>query len=338
MRKVVVLLTMLVSLTFAQNPVSKVICPANPSTTLQIVMTAISTIYNVFPIKIGSMTIMNWNGLEDIDLGSAPICICMKPFPRVGINISLWEPIAIVEPVKVPWCSPTLGMQVPVPVNAQALGADSSKTADGGANTELRSLQVHYYRFLPWALLELFMDFVCLEARAPWDIAYMTELDPLWQNDILASIIGPEAFLVANPVAQLACMADAVASSLGFPIDVLFWCGGSWGSLFPMSENAGGLDSTQSSGLMVARMLFKLHRELILWGSFGQQALCGYYPMPLMRKSQYNIYPIYPILYPKRFPIGRSSFILWGLEKEIPGVNRHVWAWMVYRKRDCCAF
>jgi len=321
------------------NPAAKAVCRAGPDTSLTIIVTIIGTAYNAFPISIGGVKFNFWFSLEDIGgVGDLPICFCFTPFPRVGIKIGIWEGIAIMEPVRIPWCTPTLplpgGLVGKVPFNAQAIGgANSDDQKDG----ELRSFQVHYYKALPWALIGLFLDFICLEAGNPFDLAYMTELDPLWQSDILASILGPEATLVANPIAQAACAIDAITSTVGFPLDPLFWCMGAWGSMYPMSESI-PLDNVQANAGVVARMLFKLHRELILWGSFGKAGLCGRYPMPIMFKSQYSIYPLWPILYPKRFPIGRHAFLIWGWGKNVPVLNQLNNVWMVYRKRDCCAF
>ena len=342
------LFLVLVSFSFATVPaggtgtaggeVSKVICRAGPETSMKIVLTSIATVYNVFPISIGPMKFSFFKDLEDLDLSMAPICFCGKPIPRIGIKIGLWEPIAIMEPARIPWCTPTLpipgGLTGKIPFNAFAIGQVSSNDED---NSKLRTLQMHYYRYLPWALLELFMDFVCLETRNPFDIAYLTELDPLWQNDMLATILGPEAVLFANPIAQMACAIDAIASTVGFPLDPLFWCMGAWGSMYPMSESI-PIDDVQSAAGLITRMLYKLHRELILWGSFGKAGLCGRYPMPIMRKRQYSIFPIYPIVHPKRFPIGRHSFVLWGWGQNVPVLNQYNQAWMIYRKRDCCAF
>jgi len=323
------------------NPAAKAVCRAGPDTSLTIIVTIIGTAYNAFPISIGGVNFNFWFNLEDISnaLGSnIPFCVCYTPFPRFGIKIGIWEGIAIMEPVRIPWCTPTLpipgGLVGKVLFNAQAVGGANSDDQKEG---ELRSFQVHYYKALPWALIGLFLDFVCLEIGNPFDLAYMTELDPLWQSDILASILGPEATLVANPIAQAACAIDAITSTVGFPLDPLFWCMGAWGSMYPMSESI-PLDNVQANAGVVARMLFKLHRELILWGSFGKAGLCGRYPMPIMFKSQYSIYPLWPILYPKRFPIGRHAFLIWGWGKNIPVLNQLNNVWMVYRKRDCCAF
>ena len=323
------------------NPAAKAVCRAGPDTSLTIIVTIIGTAYNAFPITIGGSEFNFWFNLEDISnaLGSnIPFCVCYTPFPRFGIKIGIWEGIAIMEPVRIPWCTPTLpipgGLVGKVFFNAQAVGGANSDDQKEG---ELRSFQVHYYKALPWALIGLFLDFICLEIGNPFDLAYMTELDPLWQSDILASILGPEATLVANPIAQAACAIDAITSTAGFPLDPLFWCMGAWGSMYPMSESI-PLDNVQANAGVVARMLFKLHRELILWGSFGKAGLCGRYPMPIMFKSQYSIYPLWPILYPKRFPIGRHAFVIWGWGKNIPVLNQLNNVWMVYRKRDCCAF
>jgi conjugal transfer pilus assembly protein TraU len=339
-RKIVsVLLVFLILVQSVPANATTRVCKAGPDTSLKILLTIIGTAYNAFPITIGGVKLNFWPGLEDIsNVGFLPICTCYTPFPRVGIKIGLWEPMAVMEPVRIPWCTPTLpipgGLTGKIPFNAKAIGAANSDDQKDG---ELRSFQVHYYRFLTWALLGMFLDFVCLEAHNPFDLAYMTELDPLWQSDILASLLGPEAILFANPIAQSACAIDAMAATAGFPLDPLFWCMGAWGSMYPMSGSI-PLDNIQASAGVVARMLFKLHRQLILWGSFGKAGLCGRYPMPIMFKSQYSIYPIWPILHPKRFPIGRHAFVQWGWNKNVPVLNQLNTVWMVYRKRDCCAF
>ena len=46
--------------------------------------------------------------------------------------------------------------------------------------------------------------FLCFEA-ASFDIAYITEIDPLWNDDTLTTLINPEVALFANPIAVAAC-------------------------------------------------------------------------------------------------------------------------------------
>jgi hypothetical protein len=59
--------------------------------------------------------------------------------------------------------------------------------------------------------------------------------------------------------------------------------------------------------------------------------------MPIWRKSQYGLFPVYPIVFPKRQPVGRSS-VMWGVTFNIPVKQRLISTFAVYRKRDCCAF
>ncbi len=284
----------------------------------------------VFPIKIGGVTVASF-GQEDTDtVGVNPICLCSDPLPRIGIPVSFWEPVRILEVVRDPYCFPSLG------------GVDLSSTIQGfGTNSGTQATdehhafyQVHYYVYPLFNLLELIMDFACLETNG-FDLGYLTELDPLWNSPELATLLTPEAFLFANPASIAVCSADCAAATAGFPLDVLFWCSGCWGGFYPLNGalSAGNVSPQQASALMASRMLFKLHREGLLWGSVGGQGLCGNYPMLVMRKSQYKL----QLAYPKRgsvFPIGRSDYV-WGTGASYP-VAGEDFIYVVWRKRDCC--
>ena len=138
--------------------------------------------------------------------------------------------------------------------------------------------------------------------------------------------------------AQLACIPDSVSSQSGYPLDPLYWCFGSWNQTFPLTKATSGVTSPESAMGIASRTLFKLHRQFMLWGSIGSQGLCGKYPMPIMRKSQYAMYPVYPIMsHPVRIPIGRSG-MLWSVGQDVALANSHTWAIMIYRKRNCCVW
>ncbi|WP_181664457.1 TraU family protein, partial [Escherichia coli] len=62
-----------------------------------------------------------------------------------------------------------------------------------------------------------------------------SEIDPTWTDSSLTTILNPEAVIFANPIAQGACAADAIASAFNMPLDVLFWCAGSQGSMYPFN-------------------------------------------------------------------------------------------------------
>jgi len=284
----------------------------------------------VFPIKIGGVTVAGFGQEDTRTVSVNPVCVCSDPLPRVGIPVSFWEPVRLLEVVRQPYCFPSLG------------GLDLSTTIQGfGSNSETQETdehhafyQVHYYVYPLFYLLELVMNFACLETSG-YDLGYITELDPLWNSPELAALLTPEAFLFANPASIAVCAADCVAATAGFPLDVLFWCGGCWGGFYPLNGalSAGNASPQQASALVASRMLFKLHREGLLWGSVGDQGLCGYYPMPIMMKSQYKL----QLAYPKRgnvFPIGRSD-VAWGVGASFP-VAGEDFLYVVWRKRDCC--
>lgn len=336
------LISFLISFTFAYAGIeTKSQCKAATkgfNSAVQIAIRSITTLYNIFPIRIGNVKIASFKDLEDYsELSSMPICFCIRPpspIPVPGIKVSLWEPLSLIEVTSLPMCSPVFGMSIPLNVG---IGTSSVGSIDTENIHTLNTYQAHYIKYPVFKLLDLLLDFVCLENDGSIDYAYITELDPLWQNDSWSAILNPEVFLVANQIAQFACIADSIAASVGFPLDPLWWCFGSWGSAFPLTENVEGATNVEASANIASRTLLKLHRELLLWGSVGETGLCQLYPMPIMRKSQYGIFPIYPLVFPTRIPIGRTGH-LWAEGQDMPVENLHVWVWSVYRKRDCCAF
>jgi type-F conjugative transfer system pilin assembly protein TrbC len=62
----------------------------------------------------------------------------------------------------------------------------------------------------------------------------------------------------------------------------------------------------------------KLHRQGLLWGYYGREGLCGKYPMPIIRKSQYRISMTYPLPQTDRCqPLGATE-TLWQSGREYP--------------------
>ncbi|VDB02534.1 hypothetical protein BANRA_05466 [Klebsiella pneumoniae] len=125
-------------------------------------------------------------------------------------------------------------------------------------------------------MLDLFIKQTCnADGYMDLDIMYMSELDPTWNNDELAFFTNPEAAAVANPIAAAACTADAVSSTAGKPLKQLFWCAGSWGTLYPFSGNQnGGKGVIRDSSLLSTRVLAALHRRGLAWKTMGSEAMC----------------------------------------------------------------
>ena len=170
--------------------------------------------------------------MPDTDNPSSPICLCPKPplpAPVPGIAGGFWEPVRLVDVTKRPFCFVNVdGMEFDPGIDIG--GGDASKSDGKGGG----SWHVHWYIYPLIYWLELIVDFLCLEQMS-FDIFWITEIDPLWQDDALTFLLNPEAILFGNPIAQAACAADCVKSTTGLPFDSLFWCSGCQGGMYPLN-------------------------------------------------------------------------------------------------------
>jgi conjugal transfer pilus assembly protein TraU len=284
----------------------------------------------LFPIKMAGFTLAK--GGPDPAGVNKLLCACGKPIPRIGIPVSFWEPARLVDVTRTPYCLVNMGGISVANIGTRGRG-DIEEDPD--TVTKKSFYQVHWYTYPVVYWLELLIDFVCLETLSI-DLAYVTELDPLWNDDEKNSILNPEALLFGNVIAQAACAADCIAATANLPLDPLFWCGGCQGSLYPFTgtidHHTGGV---QASLLMVQRMIARLHREGLLWGYMGEAGLCGKYWMPFIRKSQYRTQMTYPVPNTKNcHPLGHTE-IFWGAGKEFPYKGSD-FGYLIWRKRDCC--
>ena len=286
----------------------------------------------LFPITIGSFEIVGGDN-PDTENPDIPVCMCpgkIIGLTQIGIAGGFWEPARLVDVTKRPYCFPSLG-GLKLDVGIKVGTGDASRSSGKGGG----SWHVHWYIYPLIYWLELLTDFACLE-QLNFDVAYITELDPLWQDDALTFILNPEAILFGNSIAQAACMADCAAATTGLPMDSLFWCGGCQGGMYPLNGRIQAhIGSVQSGLLAVERMTYKLHRELIAWGTSGSsnEEICAKYPMPIMKKSQYRAQLVVPV--PSDcYPFGRTTTI-YESGKEIP-ITGEDFGFLVWRKRNCC--
>jgi conjugal transfer pilus assembly protein TraU len=293
----------------------------------------------VFPVTIAGVVIKQGTSeelenLESMDETKKITCACKNKLGglTVGLATSFWEPARVAEIVKDPWCFPLLG-GIKIESEPVKQGGTAQTVAQSKANQYFA--QAHWYMFSVWNLLDLFMDVPCI-AWDGFDVAYMTEVDPLWQRDDLAMFIHPEVLLFANPIAQLSCIADSVASQIGKPIDQLFWCMGSWGGSYPMSGSTDKATIIEGATNLAGRMIYKLSREGLMWDPGVD--LCGAVLTPIWVKSHYKMHLMKPTR-TRIIPIGQSSLV-WGWGKDAFWGTRKGAAenydWMVFRKVKCC--
>jgi conjugal transfer pilus assembly protein TraU len=292
----------------------------------------------VFPIKLGPATIASGGG-ADVDTDANYLCACTSNgTATVGLNLSFWEPLRTAEIVRTPYCFPSLGgIEIDVGLRAASHGRTPSKSK---ASHRSSFYQVHWYQ-TPWLfVLEVLLDTTCLEQSA-WDVAYMTELDPLWDDPVTSFFLNPDAVLFANGAASAACSLDCTAATTSLPLETLYWCSGCQGGIFPLT---GWVQShihfPQAASLLTTRFLMKLHRSGLQWASYGKNGQCGPYLEPLMDKRVYRTQMVYPARTTAKadgkcaYPLGAST-ALWSSGKTWPMGGEDA-AFLIYRKRDCC--
>ncbi len=306
----------------------------------------------LFPVKIATtLTIPSPAGtLPDIDTNAAPVCSCGTGLNRrVGLNMSYWEPMRTAEIVQEPGCSPTLGgISLGNPLSRGAGGTAVAKAriegVKGGRHhrgmkptqRDLSFSHVHWF-MTPWLFItESLLDSSCLDA-APFDLAYLSELDPLWNDSIASFVLAPEASLFANPIAQTACITDCAAASLGLPINTLFWCAGCQGGLYPLTGFTSSLANPVARWhLLTERFATKLAREGLLWTQLGSAGQCGPAFQPILRKDSWR----FQVIYPQGMEPNRPCCRPWGRTVQrdlrvLPPAGSDG-AILLWGRKDCC--
>lgn len=288
----------------------------------------------MFPMNLGGASLLTMDQ-EDTENPGGFLCFCSSP-PTIGIKTSFWEPARRVDVTRTPYCFVSLG-GVSIDPGIRAPEGEVRLQAD---NTRQSSWQAHWYVDPILYYLEVILDNPCLETGG-FDVAYLTEIDPTWNDDELTMLLNPETFLFGNPIAQAACAGDCVLSSAGFGSNALFWCAGCNGSIYPFNGHVQAhVSLVQASSLVAQRMTAKLHREFLMWGTYGDDAMCGYYAQPVMDKTQYKYHMLYPVAQTEKIngrccqPFGRTSAV-WGAGRSFP-YSGEDFSYQIFRKRSCC--
>ncbi|MBF4180378.1 conjugal transfer pilus assembly protein TraU [Lelliottia nimipressuralis] len=284
----------------------------------------------IFPVTIGNVAVAS-GSQPDTANPSSPIQICpMGVFYRVGMAMGYWEPMALADVTRSPYCMVNLGG---FNLGVGSVGTGKGTQEDGDEPGAF--YHVHWYKYPLTYWLNIITSAGCLQG-GDLDIAYLSELDPMWNDSSLSVIINPEAVLFNNPIAQAACAADAAASLVHKPLDVLFWCAGSQGSMYPFTGYTSNEYSPLQSTLLVAeRMAFKLHREGLIMNSIGvDTAVCFEYPSPIIPKERwrYQMVNKHPDA-GQCHPVGRSV-MRWETGRNLPNDRRN-FGYLFWRKRNC---
>ncbi|WP_305045032.1 TraU family protein [Geoalkalibacter sp.] len=291
----------------------------------------------VFPLRIAGITVASGDGYSAPDAASSPICVCPMPPPlffRIGVPVSFNEPARLVETVKDPFYFPSFGFDIGSTGGyTKALGAATMHAAEGHQNS---FYQGHWFVFPIWGILGLLTDFLCVE-QGGIDLAFLTEILPTWQDDSLAAFLTPEVLLFANPVAQMACVADSVAANAWRPIDPMFWCIGSSGSAYPLNGHFSDHNNIQSAFGTANRLIYNMSRLLLLWDT-GMN-WCSPVITPIWIKSHYKLQRLRPTVQKRAWPVGTSAWMYqhFGNPPLGSGVgSADNFSFLLFRKRLCC--
>jgi len=231
----------------------------------------------------------------------------------------------------------SLGMQLDMGANMQKMGGNSGfDPADLSRST---FYWVHWYKYPVIYWLGLIINSGCAQGET-FDISYLGELDPTWDDDLFDFILNPESILFGNVLAQLVCAADAIVTTAGgLPIDALFWCAGSQGSMYPNTGNTVHTFSEVSNGVLASeRINFKLHRVGAIPETRGVWPLmCYQYYDPILPKSRYRYQYTGVISEPYMCHVYGASTNFWDAGKNNPATGENI-GLLHWRKRNCCYY
>lgn len=294
----------------------------------------------IFPIRVAGVSITP--GERPDESSDLSFCMCKDNLgiPMPGIVNSMWEPARLIEVVRKPGCAMSLGgVQLPLG-NARQWGTQStSSNGDMVSSENLSFYSVHYYAFPLLSILELYMPKRCsADGYKDFDIISLSEIDPTWNNSELAFFTHPESAAVANPLAQAACTADAglgLAAQQG--LTSLWWCAGTWGSIYPMTGNTIPDDFGRTTSLLSARTVGQMHRRGMAHLTMGNENICRGQIFPTIPKSQYKMAMFTPRPETKEAHwIGQHPMTWQGGEgRVIPKVGEDA-VYMMFRWNDCC--
>lgn len=287
----------------------------------------------LFPLTIGSSKVVK-SAHPDTANPSSPLCSCSSgSIPRFGITIGFWEPFALVDVTRKPYCMVNLGTQLNI--KSHGLGGSQMPDTDGkGA-----FYYVHWYKYPVIYWLQLLTSLGCMQSDN-FDVLFLSELDPTWNDSELSFVMNPEASIFSTPITREACALDATTALGSTAVDSLFWCQGSQGSTYPLT----GFVANQSSPISAATLLaertdFKLHRIGMIEDSVGKNspAICYQYKSALLPKSRYRYQMVNTLPDAKNcHPFGQSV-MTWESGHTYPSDGDN-FGFLIWRKKNCCFF
>ena len=229
----------------------------------------------MFPMTLGGGLVNMGVSGDDYDTGASksPVCVCVNTV-QVGTPIGFWEPRYMVDTTNTPGCLPLLGgVNISPPYNASEFGGTNVTNRHIKGTSKGAFMHANEYINPVMSALGAVSASPCLDNRS-FDVPFISWADPSWDDDALSLMLTPYAYPFAGIASIAAEMPDAIAATVGFPLETLFWVAGAWGPIYPLNGKlASATTPEQVSHLMLARVFAKLHAAGTQFSAAGDDAL-----------------------------------------------------------------
>ena len=285
---------------------------------------------NSFPIKVGGQTLPGGSGPNNPPLHNMPaVCNCTG---LPGVGITFWEPRFVAEVSRTAGCLNTLGGVDILGSNSKYLSSEA--LSDDMDEPSQRRMQVHWYSYPAAQMLDVLSSWGSCVSMPEFGLDTPTEVDPLWNSELSGSLNAPEGLLFANPIAALSCSAEAATTMFNYNLDLLYWCAGSQGVVYPLFGRGQNHTTATSGNLhILGKYMARKHKEGGLLGTIGPGAQCSPIYSPVWIKSQYRFDLIYPVAKNSTIVMGKPD-ISWSTNATRPTETGN--AYMIWRARQCC--
>ena len=239
------------------------------------------------------------------------VCFCKNGLKTgFGIGLTFWMPSYINDMARQSGCMGFLnGVNILPGFISQSSGQEYN--AHSQRKEGVTNMQIHWAYADVTAIAGKSLFEKCDAVTGAMSIAYMTELDFIFQNDVYSVIMTPQAsILAASPLlSQMTCGMESVANTLGGWQD---WGVCAWkGSRMPYSGTAIAKDSAQVSNMDIT--VKYLSRSSLLgttMRTMGKDATCKPVYSPFYDPFQHRYQWSYPGKVATRYNV---DVIKWGL-------------------------
>jgi len=266
----------------------------------------------------GGISLPGWQLMKSPEhLGEPPkhksesVCFCKNGMKSgFGVGLDFWMPSYINDMARQAGCMGFLsGVNILPGFISQSSGQEYNANAE--RKDGVTNMQIHWAYADVTAIAGKSLFEKCDAVTGAMSIAYMTEPDFIFQNDVYSIVMTPQAsILAASPLlSQMTCGFESIANTLGGWQD---WGVCAWkGSRMPFSGNAIAKDSAQVTNMdITVKYLSRASLLGTTMRTMGKDATCKPLYSPFYDPFQHRYQWAYPGKVSTRYNV---DVIKWGL-------------------------